>query len=698
MALAGSFGAAHDAEAQAGKGLDASAFADILPPDLAGGCGDFGGTPGCLWSDAGTTQGYNITRLDPSGKSWAYDITKLFAIDFARDCYGASVAFANTITVPHNWGAGPFPENSAEAAPDPETVRTARALAPALDKKLKDIPCGGTRLTPVVCKQQPPDSEQVDKTLEFSGKFLQAYVEAPAPWWPPPPQIPAGYVPNFSAWTIAARLAKAQWDQVEAVLTAHNRGLLEVSKAQNQRIKAYAHWVVWLMRRGDVFDQAAYDDFLKENPKPGYPLVGPDAKSYYAANFVDPPKDLRFIYDKSPQEIWQEERWNALIANLKDAVVVVPLGVVDVYLTKGFLVSLYYSHRAFEENPDSPAFLLPVAINIALLTPAGPPLLFAWALYNEISEFQELSFPEHLGNMLAIGASGYQMVTAARRPPAASLPAIEKGIDEGFINPALKNELGGRTFQELGERRIDGSNQYQKVRFGVVGPLEGERDASGNLIGNGRQRPNEPYEIMEAEFRVVDGPDGARYFTFNPDGSLKDPVFFLGQAGYHAWKHLTELNAGLPTGETSYRTVFKGMEYDGELAGIEVMLRDPKVPIAKANTRFLGWMKDLTSAEYRPYLVHMVKTKDPAFPNQPTERWDAWGHYFGVKSKCTGKLEVIRFAVSEDQKVVGGFRLMEKRISPAGDKRAEYGGLQTMIKQGLPWWLYTNLNVASFLQ
>jgi hypothetical protein len=69
-----------------------------------------------------------------------------------------------------------------------------------------------------------------------------------------------------------------------------------------------------------------------------------------------------------------------------------------------------------------------------------------------------------------------------------------------------------------------------------------------------------------------------------------------------------------------------------------------------------------------------------------------------VKSKCTGKLEVIRFAVSEDQKVVGGFRLMEKRISPAGDKRAEYGGLQTMIKQGLPWWLYTNLNVASFLQ
>jgi hypothetical protein len=758
VALAAPFGGtARSAEAPP---LDASAFADIVPVGLAGGCGDLSGTPACMWMDptfkkplsiligklksaelaketlksqqtaksekqgdvsdvvviseitgvgnwgqeaSEVLQGYNIFKLNAAGTGYEYNVTRTFVINFSRDCYAVTIQTSDSVSVPHTAGSGPLPDDTVQALFEAGTIGDVRALAPAFDKKLKDIPCGSIKIMPVVCKRQPPESEQVDKRLEFSGNFLQANVEAPAPWWPPPPQVPVGYVPNFSAWSIAARMAQAQWYEVEALLTAHHRGLLEVSKAQNQRIKAYAHWVRWLMKRGDVYDQAAYDDFLKENPKPVYPLIGLDAKAYYEANFVDPPKDLRFIYDKSPEEIWQEEHWNALMANLKDSVVVVPLGVIDFYLTKGFLVSLYYSYRAYEENPGSPAFLMPFAMNVTLLTPAGPPLLAAWALYHEISEFQELSFPEHLGNIVSTLTAGYQsyrMVTGKTRPPTGSIPIPEKGINEGFINPALKDELGGRTFQVV--ERVDGANQYHKVRFGVVGRLDGEKNEAGQLIENGRPNPKAPYDIMEAKFRVVDSPDGPRYFTVNSDGTLKDPVFFLGEPGYHAWKHLTELNGGsLPTGETSYRTVFQGMEYEAELAEIETMLRDPKVPIAQANARFLAWMKEITTAEYRPYMVHMVKDKDPALPTQPPARWDAWGHYIAVKSKCTGKLEMIRFGVNKEQKVEGGFVLSEERVigyAPSADKRAEYGGLQTMIKQGLPWWLYTNVHVANFLQ
>jgi hypothetical protein len=485
-------------------------------------------------------------------------------------------------------------------------------------------------------------------------------------------------------------LARTQWDQAEALLTMSHRGVLQVSWAQNQRIKAYAHWVRWLQKRASIFTADDYHRFVTTDPKPTYPLVGPATKMYYERNEVKPPIDFRLIYDKNPEDIWKEERWKAFMDSLAEGVVVAPLAALDFVYTRGYAVSLYYSLR----NRSA----LPLGLAVLFNTPVGPPLTVAWAAYEEASQFRELSFPEHVANITALATASYQIYTGPRKPAADTLPDPAKGIDEGGHLQAIAAQLDGRMWKEVGPKRIErraahsetGADEYQTIRFGIVGKLDGTPGA-----GNGRRTAGFGPEIMEAEFRVVQGPDGPRYFTVHPDGKLKDPVFFLGMPGYHAWKHLTELNAGIRTGETHYREVFEGMEpFASVLREIEAAFRDPQVSPSVASKRFAQWMKDIATTPYSPWMVHLVK-EEPGFrPGQPPE----WGHYIIVKSKCTGRDEVLRFGIGKDQKVLGGFVLSRERFQPGGPKAAEYGQLQRTIKQGLPWWIYRYPQLSVYLE
>lgn len=439
---------------------------------------------------------------------------------------------------------------------------------------------------------KPITPEQIDDALNYLAGLLEAAVERP--------EFEGdgvlvrlddvGYVPAIrNKWTFfdAAELGKSVWDQAHALQLAHVDRRLVLSDQQKARTKAFGFWVEWLNKRAE-------DPWNADAPKPPYPLYGPITQSVPTppqlvgepVTYFNVPAPLNRIVSNS---IDLTEYSKALVLTVGQAA--------DAYFTKGLLWSAYL---AATEHDAAPALF----VALTEIPYAGPVIGAAMVTWAEINTVRSdvangtLTWDQHWGNL---GAMFLQGRAAYKRLDPGSTPANRNvRIDEGQVPRIVPSEFKGRSFRETGRRKvtINGiEHEIATVDYVTVGPFEATAEERASMVE--LKFPDGKVAAVRhngQRFSVVKGADGVeRYFQFNEQtGALKDPVFFLGEEGYHMWKHLREQNGTYRTKFTSYMAAMEGHAgYEAQLEAVYQRARDPRGGIAavrEANGLFIDFV------------------------------------------------------------------------------------------------------------
>ena len=431
---------------------------------------------------------------------------------------------------------------------------------------------------PTVACQPPPaiTSQRIDATLDFYARLLQ-FAVGKAETYKFKPSVedksPFPFTPKD-----AADLGRAVWDQTHGLQKRHVEREVTLNDAQKKRTKAFGHWAAWLEWRAktrSINYRGELIDVYEQPEKPPYPLFGPIAQD------VPTPPQLKgediFIV-KVPwwghEAITDDYAWAAFWTIAQTA---------DMWYTRGLLWTAYVAYT----NPS----IAPVALSALQRIPyIGPVFTAAFVTAVELNSWTEigllrkylgegpLTWNQHLANYCTL--SNLVISGALRTFP--SLNRV-RSIDQGKIGDDITKQFGpGKSFRILSKRTDAQGNKYQKIEYALVGKTEAD--------------PKNSLSFPTKEFRVVNTPDGARYFTVKANGELDQPVFFLGQKGYHEWKHLTEINAGQKTyfEEEALLNIFAGeKKYLDMLQAIEKTMRDPTQSLDTASNLYQAFANRL---------------------------------------------------------------------------------------------------------
>lgn len=445
-------------------------------------------------------------------------------------------------------------------APPPTQVATACAIDPVVAPS---------------CPAAPQvSSEQIDRFMDYLAAQIQfAHERASTPWVV---SSSRAVLDDFTM-KMAADLGLAVWHQAHALERMHMSGEITLNEQQKLRTKVLGHWAGWLSYRANYYRTFFEDPMVGAGmgermppslgPPPTYPLYGP-----ISGPIPTPPQ----LVGEPPEIAAAEEyTWAAVVTTAE---------IVDLWYFRGIFHSLYLAYQGH----FSGAFVTGVVMNMPY---AGKALMAAnvlWAEANGAYQYYEtgenpLTWDQHIANIAAgtnLAISAYK--TAQLRNLQAN---VQRGIDEGYVSPDVKARIGNgnKSFKEVGqgapvEVEIN-CEKYQAepvtVEYAVVGKYQGK---SGNA----------PFDVKTASFlRVRDADGGYRYYQ-NNNNRPGEPIFFVGEKGYHLWKHLTEQNAGYETGFPSLLQTFAGNpKYTQALAELQAMARDPGSSLGAANTRYV---------------------------------------------------------------------------------------------------------------
>ncbi len=435
--------------------------------------------------------------------------------------------------------------------------------------------------TPSMCQAPPAiTSQQIDAYLDFLAAQLQFAVEKAEPYTFEPFVMDAR--PFHFTPKDAADLGRSVWDRAYALQKKHIEREVTLNDAQKKRTKAFGHWADWLERRSKTQKKTFRGDVIEvyEQPeKPPYPLFGPITQD------VPTPPQLKgediFVVNIpwwGPEAITDDYAWAGFWTVAQGA---------DMWYTRGLLWTTYI---ALSNESIAPVALM----SLQRIPYFGPIFTAAFVSAVELNSWTEigilrkylgeapLSWDQHIANYASLANLG--IAATLRTFP--SLNQVSKwagGVDEGKLGADITAKFGqGKSSRVVSERTDAQGNQYQKIEYALLGPT--------------KANPDNKLSFPTDEFRVVNTKEGARYFTVKANGELDQPVFFLGQKGYHAWKHLTEINAGQKTKfeDEALLKIFAGKkEYLDELKTIEKTMMDPTKSLDAANKQYMDFTNRL---------------------------------------------------------------------------------------------------------
>jgi len=438
----------------------------------------------------------------------------------------------------------------------------------------------------------PINSGAIDKYLDLLGAKLKAARDlASAPSLDPlaPPTGPFSYQQ-------ASVMAASVWLECQGLIRAHIDRCLVLNDGQKNRLKAFGWWADWIVQRGA-------NPFKIQWQQPPYPLLGPvndtvptppQYKGADMTTFVMP-------YWQTTEAITDDYAW---------FVVSTALRIGDVYTTGGLLYTAYLACTS-----DS---LGEVALNALTCIPyVGKWISAVLCTYIEGNAIYHmgtdgtnpLTWDQHVANLCAVANLGLQGIRTFSANSARAVPAA--GVDEGAIPPEVSQKFGGKSFQ------LNGRQQKQLAGGEKVEVADAEYAIVGDFKGKPKDAPFVVYKNRQVAIRKsADGTE--RYYHLEGD-TVGDPIFFLGEKGYHVWTHLTELKSGH---RTPYRSVSETMadrpDYTKTLTGIEKTMRDPGGDLVKAQEAYVNFVNKLIDdGQYEKMQGWYVYTKRGATPEAP---------------------------------------------------------------------------------
>jgi len=372
-----------------------------------------------------------------------------------------------------------------------------------------------------------------------------------------------------------AQMGEALWEQAHGMIRAHIAKQLVMDESQKRRCKAIGHYADWLRRMANP-NEDDLDLVLKGKPTFSLDPNGP------ADDVGTPPQ----LVGNDPLSIADIPGWGPITDDYTRPVIELLCNVSDAFYTRGFATTIYLACTSDTAGP--------VAWSVLPWIPkVGPILVSAAALFMETGswanygryawgsigreeyERNALTWPEHMGNLLSIAVGGYSVYQNARPQSIRANPLA--GIDDGPVPVEIQRMYNGKSF-EVGSREARTLPNGRKVeiaeaKYAVVGPHEG---ATGKVSRHTRK---------VAILKTADG--GERFYDFT-NGTLGDPVFFLGEKGYHVWTHLTEIKSGHKTPFTSIPDALVDFAaLRGEYRNLISVIRNPDNPLDFAVRRYI---------------------------------------------------------------------------------------------------------------
>lgn len=472
-----------------------------------------------------------------------------------------------------------------------------RAFVPALAQALQEQGACQPAIEVVTCTPPPAiATAQIDAYLDYLGAQLQFAVETAETYSVSPIRV-SGRRDTFS-YKDAADLGRAAWDQAHGLQRAHVERAVTLTEQQKRRTKAFGHWADWLQRRavgestpiGAVPAPPAVPGQPQPMPAPAPPpspglLTPPPQPPYPLRGAIDadvptPPQlkgeDVLTVNIPfwGPEAITDDYAWAGLQTIAQGA---------DMWYTRGMFWTAYL---AFKHQSMAPVAMGALQ-RIPYFGPTFSATLVSLVELNSVTDIgalrsvfgdTPLTWDQHLANMASL--TNMALGAAVRTFP--SLNRVGRrvgGIDPGTIGPDVEAKFGaGKSFRVLSQRKDPQGNDLAEIEYALVGPL---KDNPGNKVS-----------FPTGTFRVVNG----RHFTVKPSGEIDQPVFFLGQPGYHEWKHLTEINAGWATKfeDEALLQVFAGRtDYMSRLLAIKKAMMDPNRPLDEASTLYIDFTNQL---------------------------------------------------------------------------------------------------------
>lgn len=405
----------------------------------------------------------------------------------------------------------------------------------------------------------------IDRYLDLLGaKLTAARDQASVPTLDPlaPPTGPFSY-------DGAAQMAIGVWAECQGLIKAHIDRRLILNEGHKNRIKAFGWWADWIVQR-------AAHPYRLNWKTPDYPLLGP-----VNATVPTPPQykgeDILVVSIPywGPEAITGDYAWATAATGLR---------VADIYYTGGWLYTAYLACTSDSLGEVALAALTSMPyvgkwVSAALCTYVEGNAVYSYAR----DGVNPLTWDQHVANICALTNMGLQAYktfspNATRANPVA-------GVDEGNLPVEVTTRFNGKSF-ELGPRTTKRLASGQDVEvaeasYAVVGPYRGKQ-AQGLVAYEKR-----PVAILK------DAEGNARYFGLDGD-KLGDPIFFLGEKGYHIWSHLTEIKSGHQTGFRSVKDVCDDRpDFKTTLTQIEKTMRDPRGDLKQAQEAYVGFVNRL---------------------------------------------------------------------------------------------------------
>jgi len=451
---------------------------------------------------------------------------------------------------------------------------------------------GGERRT----FDSPITSRQIELYLDFLAGQLQAGVERaqqPAldplydPLTPGPGTAPG---PAFT-YAQAATLGESVWLECEGLIKAHIDKRLQLNEAQKQRLKAFGWWASFLVLRNQVYlhPPVGTDDgegAARGLGKPEYPLFGA-----IATPVQTPPQcvggDVMTVcipywsFNNGRLE-WSTE---GITEDYAQAAFHTALRLADQFYCNG----LVYNAYVVTTSPDRGQVALTAATSIPGYGKYISALMCAYVEANAIYGYwsngkDPLTWDQHLANISALSLMGIQAYRTYS--PNAIRARAAGGIDEGRIPPEVADRYEGKSYRITNRqnKQLPGGETIQvgEAEYAIVGPYKGKPD------------PKAPFAIEKRSVAIkTDSEGNQRFFALEGD-KLGDPIYFLGEKGYHIWSHLTEIKSGHPTGFRSLQQVLdERPDYVKTLTEIEAKMRSPGGSLQQAQDSYIGFVNKL---------------------------------------------------------------------------------------------------------
>jgi hypothetical protein len=378
----------------------------------------------------------------------------------------------------------------------------------------------------------------------------------------------------------AADFARAVWDQAHGLLRQHTAKYVSLTNAQIQRIKVFGHWANYLEQRALPWDVYGINPAATrpELPQPPYPLFGP-----ISGDIPYPPQYKGaegVMYDL----IYFEEYFNAGLVSAAQAA--------DLWYTKGLGYALY--QMATGRVGSGAAYLAILAL------PYGHVLGSTLWLYNEANTIYEdvktgtVTWEAHIGtasSLLLYGAGVLQQ--RAKLNSLQADPGL--GINEGKPSPAITSRIGN------GDKAYKVISQGAAAKITVMGKQYDARPVKVNyaIVGPTKADPNNKLAFLTGDFYMIRTASGKERFFLTD--AKRTPAFFMGDQGYHVWKHLTENNAGQDTGMPSLQQAFAGRPtYLAPLRDLYRTMRSPDANLTQVAADYTNIMnKPIHAPEFK---------------------------------------------------------------------------------------------------